>query len=49
MVAKNNAKDGPQVTNYGVFDMQVCVPKDWTDRQVTVFAEEEYPTGTDGG
>jgi hypothetical protein len=33
----------------GVLDMQVCVPKDWTDEQVLAFAEKENPCGTKGG
>jgi len=37
-----------EVTIFGIFDMQVCVPKDWTDEQVIAFAETEYPSGTSG-
>ncbi len=37
------------VTRRGFLDMQVCVPKEWTDEQVTEFAEKENPAGTTGG
>ena len=33
----------------GALDMQVCVPKDWTDEQVIAFAEKENPCGTKYG
>jgi hypothetical protein len=39
----------PVVTKYGILDMQVCVPKDWTDEQVLEFAQKEYPCGTENG
>lgn len=29
------------VTRHGVFDVQVCVPKDWTDEQVIEFIQRE--------
>lgn len=38
-----------KVTHLGIFDMQVCVPMEWTDKDVLTFAEKEYPSGTDGG
>lgn len=38
-----------EVTKYGSFDMQVCVPTDWTDEQALAFAEAEYQCGTQGG
>ena len=37
------------ITYRGVLDMQVCVPKDWTDDQVEEFAERENPCGTENG
>ena len=37
------------VTKHGLLDMQVCVPKDWTDEQVIEFAEQKYPCGTTNG
>ena len=40
---------GPEVTRRGALDMQVCVPKEWTDDQVEEFAESENPCGTSGG
>ena len=39
----------PTVTIRGFFDMQVCVPKNWTDEQVLEFADAENPTGTERG
>jgi hypothetical protein len=38
-----------EVTKYGSLDMQVCVPDDWTDEQVGIFAEQRYPCGTTAG
>ena len=38
-----------EVTRYGVFDMQVCVPEQWSDRKVVQFAELKYPSGTTAG
>lgn len=37
------------VTKYGIFDMQVCVPSTWTDQQVTDFANQKNPSGTENG
>lgn len=37
------------VSRYGILDMQVCVPADWSDDQVTTFAEAENPSGTEHG
>lgn len=37
-----------QVTQKGIFDMQVCVPKDWPDWQIIKFAGIENPSGTSG-
>ena len=37
------------VLSFGVFDSQVCVPKDFTDEQVLEFAEKENPCGTSRG
>ena len=39
----------PMVTKRGILDMQVCVPKEWTDEQVLYFAEKEFPCGTQNG
>jgi len=39
----------PSITKTGVFDIQVCVPKDWTDQMVTEFANKQSPTGTANG
>jgi len=37
------------VTRTGALDMQVCVPNDWTDKQVIYFAEAQNPCGTSTG
>ena len=37
------------VIRSGMLDMQVCVPKEWTDEQVVTFAEEANHAGTKGG
>lgn len=39
----------PMVTRQGLLDCQVCVPADWTDKQVEQFANENYPCGTTHG
>ena len=39
----------PQVTRRGALDMQVCVPSDWSDKQVKEFADRENPCGTEHG
>lgn len=39
----------PEVSRYGILDMQVCVPADWSDAQVLCFAEGAYPCGTEHG
>lgn len=33
----------------GPLDMQVCVPKEWSDDQITDFAERDNPCGTASG
>ena len=38
-----------EVTHTGVFDMQICVPKDWTDEEAEKFANQENPCGTSHG
>ena len=40
---------GAMVTRRGFLDMQVCVPKDWTDEQVKDFADRENVCGTTHG
>lgn len=45
----SNMEDEPTVNKIGAIDMQVCVPKDWTDSQVMQFAESENPCGTRTG
>ncbi len=40
---------GPQVTKLSMLAIQVCVSEHWTDYQATVFAESEYPCGTEHG
>lgn len=38
-----------EVTRFGLIDMQVCVPSDWSDDQVVSFANTENPCGTQNG
>lgn len=42
-------EQGPEIVKRGILDMQVCVPKEWTDEQVIQFAERENPCGTSLG
>ena len=37
------------VCRSGLFNTQVCMPKEWTDEQAMEFAERERPCGTTGG
>lgn len=39
----------PQVTKAGLLDMQVCVPRTWSDEQVLGYAETMNPCGTENG
>lgn len=39
----------PEVTRVGVFDMQVCVPAEYTDEQAETFANADHPAGTTRG
>lgn len=32
----------PQILQVGIFAIQVCVPSEWTDQQVSDWAREEY-------
>lgn len=38
-----------EITRYGALDMQVCVPKEFTDEQVVDFANQANMSGTSGG
>jgi hypothetical protein len=38
-----------EVTRASIFDMQVCVPEDWTDEQAEAFANRDNPAGTTRG
>lgn len=40
---------GPEVTRSGILDMQVCVPKEWTDDQIVRFANSSNPCGASNG
>lgn len=40
---------GPEVVRTGFLDMQVCVPKTWSDEQAVEFLESEHPCGTKNG
>lgn len=39
----------PEVTKRAIFDMQVCIPIDWTNEQIKKFADSENPCGTEHG
>jgi hypothetical protein len=41
--------DEAEVTRTGALDMQVCVPKEWTDEQVKSFADNQNWCGTTNG
>jgi len=38
-----------QFVRCSVFSVQVCVPRDWTDAQITEFADQYHPCGTEHG
>lgn len=38
-----------EITRYGALDMQVCVPRDWSDDDVKNFADKGNPCGTQCG
>jgi len=40
---------GAVILRTGFLDMQVCVPKDFTDEQVKEFADSYNPCGTKNG
>ena len=46
---KLNYMQKPEITKKCALDMQVCVPKEWNDKQVLSFAEKENPCGTANG
>lgn len=37
------------VTKRGLLDMQVCVPRAWSDDQIKEFADQHNPCGTELG
>lgn len=39
----------PIVTSMKLLSIQVCVPKDWSDEQITFFANAQQPCGTRHG
>jgi len=39
----------PEVCRNGLFDIQVCVPKTWSDTDVIAFSEREFRCGTRDG
>lgn len=45
----SETKGAGQVTRSGIFDMQVCVPSEWSDEDATAFANRENPAGTTNG
>lgn len=38
-----------EVKRMGPLSVQVCVPKDWSDKHVLRFVEDQYPCGTSMG
>lgn len=42
-------KTEPLILKRGCFDVQVCVPAEWTDELVMAFANRENPSGTENG
>lgn len=32
----------PEITRFGIFALQVCVPSDWKDEQIEAFTKEEH-------
>jgi hypothetical protein len=38
-----------EITRFGVLDMQVCVPEEWTDKEVKGFADIHNECGTSNG
>lgn len=38
-----------EVVKMGALSLQVCVPEEWTDEMVTLFANQEVPCGTESG
>jgi hypothetical protein len=41
--------DRAEILQVGIFDLQVCVPVDWSDKEVEEFANKANPAGTAGG
>ncbi len=39
----------PEVLRFGALDMQVCVPENWDDQKIKLFADEENLCGTING
>ena len=38
-----------QIIRIGFFQMQLCVPKEFSDKEIIEFAERENPAGTQNG
>ncbi len=47
MIIDNKAE--PKVIMYKLFDLQVCVPGQWTDEDIKRFANTTTPAGTSNG
>lgn len=43
------SENKPEVTMMRFLSMQVCVPHNWTDKQIKNFADDEYFCGTEKG
>lgn len=46
---KKIQENEPAVIRSSPLSVQVCVPKDWTDKKVKTFADSRYPCGTTHG
>lgn len=38
-----------EIIRLGIFQVQVCVPKDWEDKKIIDFVEKQNPSGTVSG
>ena len=37
------------VTRIGALNMQICIPKSWTDEEAKAYADKANPSGTQNG
>lgn len=41
--------DSPLVIQQSVFQVQLCIPSEWSDEKIIGFCTQEVPPGTEGG